>query len=88
MENVKVDGMSSYGKDYVTQTESDGSAVHAVQYFGGRSDANSVECTAGFSTNCVMKVNFKDKENNNKNFFENTKAYAKQQKEKGKSHGK
>lgn len=85
MENVKVDGMSSYGKDYVTQTNSDGSAV---QYFGGRSAANSVECTAGFSTNCVMKVNFKDQENNNKNFFENTKAYAKQQEEKGKSHGK
>ena len=82
--------MNAYSRDFVTKREGD----NAVQYFGGRSSANEINCTAGFNKNSVMKVNFKNDDNNNVDFLSNQRLFEKTNNstsvanKKVKSHGK
>lgn len=90
IENVEVGKMNAYSRDFVTKREGD----NAVQYFGGRSSANEINCTAGFNKNSVMKVNFKNDDNNNVDFLSNQRLFEKTNNstsvanKKVKSHGK
>ena len=90
IENVEVGKMDAYSRDFVTKREGD----NAVQYFGGRSSANEINCTAGFNQNSVMKVNFKNDDNknvdflNNQRLFEKTNNSASVANKKVQSHGK
>ena len=73
IESVEVGKMDAYSRDFVTKRDGN----NAVQYFGGRSSAEEINCTAGFSQNSVMKVNFKNDDNKNVDFSNNMRLFEK-----------